>query len=275
MSRAITRRVVRLTAVVFAVGAGAAGVAYAATAIAAKTATTTIHACVKDNGDLRIVNSASDCTHHEGVLTWNVEGPAGPAGPTGPPGATGPAGPKGDPGAAGAKGDTGAIGPVGPAGPAGPKGDAGAVGAKGDPGATGPAGAIGPAGAKGDIGATGPAGPTGATGATGPAGPAGPDAFADAFVNLYGASTGNANPGKGAECTLGEVLLSASPEVANGIPADGQLLSINQDTALFSLLGTTYGGNGITTFALPNLRAEAPNNMTYSICDIGIFPSQN
>jgi microcystin-dependent protein len=33
----------------------------------------------------------------------------------------------------------------------------------------------------------------------------------------------------------------------------GQLLSIAQNTALFSLLGTTYGGNGVTTFALPNL----------------------
>jgi microcystin-dependent protein len=33
----------------------------------------------------------------------------------------------------------------------------------------------------------------------------------------------------------------------------GQILSINQNTALYSLLGTTYGGNGQTTFALPNL----------------------
>lgn len=37
---------------------------------------------------------------------------------------------------------------------------------------------------------------------------------------------------------------------------DGQLLSIAQNTALFSLLGTTYGGNGQTTFALPNLDAR-------------------
>src|ERR1700676_5259499 len=35
---------------------------------------------------------------------------------------------------------------------------------------------------------------------------------------------------------------------------DGQLLSIQQNTALFSLLGTQYGGNGTTTFALPNLQ---------------------
>ena len=36
----------------------------------------------------------------------------------------------------------------------------------------------------------------------------------------------------------------------------GQLLAISQNTALFALLGTTYGGNGITTFALPDLRGR-------------------
>ena len=39
---------------------------------------------------------------------------------------------------------------------------------------------------------------------------------------------------------------------------EGQILSIAQNTALFSLLGTTYGGNGQTTFALPDLRGRAP-----------------
>ena len=39
---------------------------------------------------------------------------------------------------------------------------------------------------------------------------------------------------------------------------DGQLLPISQNTALFSLLGTTYGGNGQTNFALPDLRARMP-----------------
>jgi microcystin-dependent protein len=38
----------------------------------------------------------------------------------------------------------------------------------------------------------------------------------------------------------------------------GQLLPISQNTALFSLLGTTYGGNGTSTFALPNLQGLAP-----------------
>lgn len=39
---------------------------------------------------------------------------------------------------------------------------------------------------------------------------------------------------------------------------NGQLLSIAENTALFSLLGTTYGGNGTTTFALPDLRGRVP-----------------
>src|SRR5947209_8680014 len=39
---------------------------------------------------------------------------------------------------------------------------------------------------------------------------------------------------------------------------NGQILPIAQNTALFSLLGTTYGGNGQTTFALPDLRSRAP-----------------
>ena len=40
--------------------------------------------------------------------------------------------------------------------------------------------------------------------------------------------------------------------------ANGQLLPINQNQALFSLLGTTYGGNGQTTFALPDIRGRVP-----------------
>lgn len=39
---------------------------------------------------------------------------------------------------------------------------------------------------------------------------------------------------------------------------DGQILPISQNTALFSLLGTTYGGDGKTTFALPDLQGRAP-----------------
>ncbi len=42
------------------------------------------------------------------------------------------------------------------------------------------------------------------------------------------------------------------------LPCNGQLLAVNQYQALFSLLGTTYGGNGSTTFGLPNLQGRVP-----------------
>jgi microcystin-dependent protein len=43
--------------------------------------------------------------------------------------------------------------------------------------------------------------------------------------------------------------------------ANGQTMAISQNTALFSLLGTTYGGNGTTTFQLPDLRGRVPVSM--------------
>lgn len=46
---------------------------------------------------------------------------------------------------------------------------------------------------------------------------------------------------------------------------DGQLLPINQNQALFSLLGTTYGGDGRTTFALPDLRGRVPMHKSAEI----------
>ncbi|MFN3303913.1 MAG: phage tail protein [Roseateles sp.] len=46
---------------------------------------------------------------------------------------------------------------------------------------------------------------------------------------------------------------------------NGQLLPINQNQALFALLGTTYGGNGQTTFALPDLRGRVPLHIGGSI----------
>jgi len=127
-------------------------------------------------------------------------------------------------------------------------------------------------GQKGATGATGPTGSAGATGPKGATGAAGSDPTADAFVSKFGTNTNQAAAGRN-ECILGEIMLNAG-NVANSLPANGQLLSIAQNQALFSLLGTTYGGNGQTTFALPDLRAVAPNNMTYSICDEGIYPSR-
>ncbi|HUY97922.1 MAG TPA: tail fiber protein [Verrucomicrobiae bacterium] len=189
-----------------------------------------------------IGRSGLRCAPHDAVVRWNQVGRSGPAGPQGTPGIAGPAG---LPGPAGA---VGATGPAGPGGPAGPTG------------AAGPSGAPGP---------TGPVGPTGATGLPGG------DPTADAYVARFGHNTNlaGAGSGGGAACTLGDVLLTAGDSIpATEVAASGQLLSISTNAALFELLGTTYGGNGMTTFALPNLAAIAPNNMTYAICTSGIFP---
>lgn len=108
------------------------------------------------------------------------------------------------------------------------------------------------------------------TGPQGPPGPPGSDPGAEEFVGRFGNNTNNAAATDGAACTLGQVLLTASPNLtAGGVAANGQLLSITQNQALFELLGTTYGGDGRNTFALPDLRGIAPNNMTYSICITG------
>jgi microcystin-dependent protein len=56
---------------------------------------------------------------------------------------------------------------------------------------------------------------------------------------------------------LGEFMIFAGNFAPRGWAlCDGQLLPITQNTALFSILGTTYGGNGTTTFALPDLRGR-------------------
>lgn len=58
---------------------------------------------------------------------------------------------------------------------------------------------------------------------------------------------------------LSEIYLFAFNFAPQGFAlCNGQLLPINQNQALFALLGTTYGGNGQTNFALPNLRGRAP-----------------
>ena len=71
----------------------------------------------------------------------------------------------------------------------------------------------------------------------------------------------------GSQPGLGFVYSTASATLPSGwTTASGQLLPINQYPAVYSLLGTTYGGNGTTTFALPDLRGRAP---------IGTGPTQS
>jgi microcystin-dependent protein len=70
---------------------------------------------------------------------------------------------------------------------------------------------------------------------------------------------------------------------AGWLPADGRLLQIGQNQALFALIGTTYGGDGMTTFALPKWGPVQSNGTTSGvsgamivcIATLGVFPSQN
>ncbi len=57
-----------------------------------------------------------------------------------------------------------------------------------------------------------------------------------------------------------------------GTPANGQIMTIASNSTLYDVIGAKYGGNGTTTFALPNLNKAAPNGLTYTICTFGIFP---
>ena len=58
---------------------------------------------------------------------------------------------------------------------------------------------------------------------------------------------------------LGQIEIFGFPFAPKGwVQCRGQLLSIQQNTALFALLGTYYGGNGVTTFGLPDLQGRVP-----------------
>ncbi|MGH6795667.1 MAG: phage tail protein [Methylocella sp.] len=91
----------------------------------------------------------------------------------------------------------------------------------------------------------------------------------------------SANPcAAGTDAYLGEIdtfAFSFCP--VNWAPLNGQLLQISANAALFSLLGTTYGGDGKTTFALPKgrpvftLTPGAP--VIQCIALFGVFPSRN
>jgi hypothetical protein len=212
-------------------------------------------------------------------------GSAGPAGSDGADGDTGPTGPTGGTGAAGETGATGAAGPIGATGETGP------IGPTGSTGATGPAGADGTVYTPG----TGLA-LSGSTLSVNPSvtqlrvqpcgfGFAVRSVNADGSVNcaeirdprLVESPLGSASgAGGGLDCYLGDIILSAIPSFAlpARMHANGQLLPISTYSALFALLGTTYGGDGITTFALPDLSDLSPRGASYMICVRGVFPSR-
>lgn len=65
---------------------------------------------------------------------------------------------------------------------------------------------------------------------------------------------------------LGQVQAFAISYAPRGwAECNGQLLPINQNQALYAILGTTYGGNGVTTFALPDLRGRVPIHVSQTI----------
>jgi hypothetical protein len=258
---------------IVAAGAIVAGSAYASI----PDSSGVIHGCYNmSTGATRIIDTAvTSCTNKEKAISWEQKGPQGPAGPAGQ-SVVGASVAPGDPNCpeGGAKlsigssvmyvcnGAPGATGPMGPMGAAGPQGI---------PGAQGAPGPSGPQGAQGSSGAPGPAGPQGLAGPAGPQGPTGPAGQDPRFgTHLYPFAGGPTTQG----CIIGQVWLFAG-EVGGGTPAEGQLIPINQNTALFSLLGTMYGGDGVTNFALPDLRDAAPNGLRYAICTVGIFPTQS
>ncbi|WP_413207097.1 phage tail protein [Rhodospirillum sp. A1_3_36] len=65
-----------------------------------------------------------------------------------------------------------------------------------------------------------------------------------------------------AECFVGEIRIFAGPRlIRNWAYCEGQLLPIAGNEKLYSVIGTTYGGNGISEFALPDLRGRVPMHM--------------
>ena len=73
---------------------------------------------------------------------------------------------------------------------------------------------------------------------------------------------------------IGQIILFAGNFAMRGWSAcDGRLLPISQYEALFSILGTTYGGNGVSNFALPKF--DKVGEATYLIALEGVYPPRN
>ena len=72
----------------------------------------------------------------------------------------------------------------------------------------------------------------------------------------------------------GIILFAGNFAPINWMLCEGQLLPISQYTALFSVVGTTYGGDGMKTFALPKLTAPV-TGLNYIIAINGIYPPRD
>ncbi|HKM62861.1 MAG TPA: tail fiber protein [Acidisphaera sp.] len=81
------------------------------------------------------------------------------------------------------------------------------------------------------------------------------------------------------EPLLGQIMIFGGNFCPHGwAKANGADLQISQNAALFSLLGTTYGGNGTTTFKLPDIapmETKKNENLTMCIALQGVYPSRD
>jgi len=102
------------------------------------------------------------------------------------------------------------------------------------------------------------------------------------FALATALATGFATPAMAQDFYLSQIIQIGTNFCPRGFAdTNGQILSIAQNTALFSLLGTTYGGNGQTTFALPDIRGRivvsqgtGPGLSPYSLGQVGGVESQ-
>jgi microcystin-dependent protein len=215
--------------------------------------------------------------------TQGIQGEIGTSGAAGADGATGAAGTNGTQGIQGDTGSVGADGAVGTNGTTGDKGDTGIAGDKGNTGEKGD---------PGDQGIRGIQGETGVTGADINL----PTAVDGNLITYDGANWVAATPKDAVKITMGTtggnlsfnnrdpylgltylialrgifpsrnsyepfigeiMIFGGNFVVRDWAFCDGQLLAITSNTALFSIIGTTYGGDGRTTFALPDLRGRS------------------
>jgi microcystin-dependent protein len=74
---------------------------------------------------------------------------------------------------------------------------------------------------------------------------------------------------------IGQIEIFAFEFAPNGwVICDGRLLSIQEFQALFQLIGTTYGGDGQTTFAVPKIPPVVPNGPAYYMAAFGQAPKK-
>jgi microcystin-dependent protein len=218
--------------------------------------------------------------------TNGTQGIQGDTGSVGADGAAGTNGKNGDQGIQGIQGETGTTGETGTPGTNGTNGDKGDTGIAGDKGNAGDKGDTGDQGTQGIQGETGVTGadinlPTAVDGnlitydGTNWVAATPQDAVKITIANAGGnQSFNNRSPYLGLNYLIalegifpsrnsyqpfiGEIMLfGGNFVVTDWAFCDGQLLAIMSNTALFSILGTTYGGDGRTTFALPDLRGRS------------------